>query len=29
MREELINNIYFKELSKKCKDEKDLANLTK
>jgi hypothetical protein len=25
----LINNIDFKELSKSCKDERDLSNLTK
>jgi hypothetical protein len=29
MVKDLINNIDFKELSKSCKDEKDLSNLTK
>jgi hypothetical protein len=30
MRKELVlNNIDFKKLSKNCKDEKDLSNLTK
>jgi inhibitor of KinA sporulation pathway (predicted exonuclease) len=29
MIKDLINNIDFKELSKSCKDERDLSNLTK
>jgi hypothetical protein len=29
MIKDLINNIDFKELSKSCKDEKDLSKLTK
>jgi peroxiredoxin family protein len=28
-KEKILKNIDFKELSKSCKDEKDLSNLTK
>jgi hypothetical protein len=28
-KEKILRNIDFKELSKSCKDEKDLSNLTK